>query len=96
MSDHKFDQSVSVFVGLGFPREINTVFDAYDLLLEWNGIPDVDYHAALHACGRALNAGGAVRDAHEAFIRFARNRGILSEDALDRAAENVLQDWLVA
>lgn len=93
MTAQKFDQPVSVFIGLGFPREIATVLDAYDLLLEWNGIPDLDYHAAVDVCRKALSAERTVQEARDAFERFANNRGILSDEALDRTADSFAQDW---
>jgi Protein of unknown function (DUF982) len=89
----KFDRPISVFIDLGFPREVESVLDAYDLLLEWKGIPEVDYHAAVDVCRKALNGERTVKQAHDAFKRFAANRGILSEEALDRAANNFAQQW---
>ncbi|WP_163264715.1 DUF982 domain-containing protein [Chelativorans alearense] len=93
MTAYKFDQPISVFLGLGFPRDVNSVLDAYDLLLEWNGIPDLDYHAAVDICSKALSGERTVQEAQEAFRRFANNRGILSERVLERTAKNVAQDW---
>lgn len=93
MTAHRFNQPVSVFLGLGFPREVESVLDAYHLLLEWNGVPDPDYHAAMDLCSKALSGEGTVQEAQEGFERFAANRGILSEEALDRSAEKLAQDW---
>jgi hypothetical protein len=93
MTIFKFDRPVSVFIGLGFPREVGSVLDAYDLLLEWNGIPDVDYHAAVDVCRKALKGERTAQQARDAFRRFAANRGILSEEALDRAANDFAQQW---
>jgi hypothetical protein len=93
MTTRKFDQPVLVFVGLGFPREVETVLDAYDLLLEWTGIPDLDYHGALEVCRKALNDERTAEDVREALERFAHNRGILSEEAFDRAASNIAREW---
>ena len=86
MTACRFNQPVSVILGLGFLRTVETVLDAYDVLLEWNGIPDLDYHAAIDLCVKALHGEGTAIDAREAFERFADNRGILSAEAIDRAA----------
>ncbi|NGN43133.1 DUF982 domain-containing protein [Mesorhizobium sp. CGMCC 1.15528] len=93
MIAHKFDQPLSIFVGLGFPRDVETVLDAYDILLEWNGIPDLDYHGALEVCRKAINDERTAADVREAFENFARNKGILSEEALDRAASSLAREW---
>ncbi|MHA6641334.1 DUF982 domain-containing protein [Mesorhizobium sp. A623] len=93
MTNLTFAKPVSVFIGLGFPRDVGTVLGAYDLLLEWNGISDMDYHGALEVCRKALNGERTAEDACEALERFAHNRGILSEEALDRAASNVAREW---
>ncbi|OQM76938.1 hypothetical protein BFN67_12190 [Pseudaminobacter manganicus] len=93
MTNSKFDQPVSVFVGLGFPREVATVLDAYDLLLEWTGISDLDYHGALEVCRKALIGERTAEDVRESLVHFARRRGILSEEALDQAARNLAREW---
>ncbi|MDX8482281.1 DUF982 domain-containing protein [Mesorhizobium sp. VK24D] len=93
MTNHKFNEPVSVFVGLGFPHEVATVLDAYHLLLEWNGIPDLDRDGALEVCRKALNGHRTAEDAREAFESFAHTKGILSEEALERAASSYAQEW---
>lgn len=93
MIAHKFNWPLSIFVGLGFPREVETVLDAYDLLLEWNGIPDLDYHGALEVCRKAFHGERTAEDVREAFETFARNKGILSEEALDRATDSLAREW---
>ncbi len=93
MTNHKFNKPVSVFVGLGFPHEITTVLDAYHLLVEWNGFPDLDRAGALEVCRKALNGDRTVEDAREAFERFAHTKGILSEEALDQVASSYAQEW---
>ncbi|MDW6024219.1 DUF982 domain-containing protein [Mesorhizobium sp. BAC0120] len=81
MTTFKFDRPVSVVMGIGLPRDIESVSGAYDVLLEWNGIPDMDYQAALDVCRKALKGDRTAQQAREAFRRFACNRGILSERA---------------
>ncbi len=63
MNQVKFDRSVSVFIGLGFPREIANVVEAYDILIEWKGIRDLDQNGAIEVCRKALNGERTGRDA---------------------------------
>jgi len=94
--DHvQFDQPVSVFIGLGFPREIQTALDAYDVLIEWNGLPDLDRSAAIETCRKVLNGKGNGREAREAFQRFAHGRGILVEDVYSRASNQLAREWSI-
>ncbi|MGN6304275.1 MAG: DUF982 domain-containing protein [Mesorhizobium sp.] len=95
MNDPKFDQPVSVFVGLGFPREVSTVLDAYDILIEWNGIPDLDHAGAIEVCRKALSGKRDGEDARKAFEGFALNKGILAEEAYDRAVDNLAHEWAI-
>lgn len=92
MNDFRFDQPVSIFIGLGFPRDIETVLEAYDVLLEWNGARDIDHVMAIEACRGAIG-GDQLADARAVFERFARNKGILADEALDRAALRVAREW---
>jgi hypothetical protein len=94
MNNPKFDQSVPIFIGLGFPREVSTVLDAYDILIEWNGIPDLDHSGAIEVCRKALNGKRNGKDARKAFEWFALNKGILAEDAYLRASDKLAQEWL--
>jgi hypothetical protein len=80
MSSTKFDRPVAVFVGLGFPSKVETVIDAYAMLVEWNGIPDLDRAGAIEVCRKALKGKRTGKDARLAFQRFALGKGILSED----------------
>ncbi len=95
MKQVKFDQPVSVFVGLGFPREVASVIEAYDILIEWNGIRDLDQAGAIEVCRKALDGKRTGKDARRAFQQFAFDRGILSEEAYSRAASALGQEWSV-
>ncbi len=95
MNRTQFDQPVSVFIGLGFPREIQTALDAYDVLIEWNGLPDLDRSAAIEVCKKALNGEGNGRDAREAFQRFAHGRGIIVDDVYSRASNQLAREWSI-
>lgn len=93
MTDLRFDNPVSIFMGLGFPRDVENVLEAYDVLLEWNGTRDDDHAAAIASCRDAIARLQSAAEARDAFERFAYNKGILTEDALDRAALTVAQEW---
>lgn len=93
MTDLRFNNPVSIFMGLGFPRDVENVLEAYDVLLEWNGSRDGDHAAAIAACRDAIARVRSSAEARDAFQRFAHNKGILSEEALDRAALTVAQEW---
>lgn len=95
MKQVKFDQLVPVFIGLGFPREVASVIEAYDILIEWNGIRDLDQTGAIEVCRKALNGKRTGRDARKAFQQFAINKGILSEEAYSRAASTLGQEWSI-
>lgn len=79
MSAAMFDRPVAVFVGLGFPSEVEDIIDAYAMLVEWNGIPDLDRAGVIEVCRKALKGERTGKDARVAFQRFARSKGILSE-----------------
>lgn len=95
MEDPQFDRPVAVFTGLGFPREIETVLDAYHFLTEWKAIPDVDQMGAMEVCRKALSGARTGHEARMAFQRFARNRGIVAEIACARAATSLAEEWSI-
>jgi hypothetical protein len=74
-----FVKPVRIWVGLGFPRQLNTVADAYQFLLDWCG-NSPEQKAALRACKAAL-AGDIDADvARGVFVAFARKKDILMDD----------------
>ena len=76
-----FEEPVRVWVGLGFPRQLNSVTDAYQLLLEWRG-HSPEQTAALTACKAALADEIDAETARGVFVAFARRKDILIEDGL--------------
>lgn len=48
-----FEIPVRVWVGLGFPRQLNTVVEAYQFVSEWPG-DGPEQRAAITACKLAL------------------------------------------
>jgi hypothetical protein len=92
-----FPQPVPIFVGLGFPREVGDVLEAYKLLNEWPESGRGPEHLmALHICAAVLGGHGTEMDALQAFEAFAANRGILAPEALRRSADALGHEWLSA
>jgi hypothetical protein len=93
----RFDRPVSIFVGLGFPRDVETVLEAYQVLTEWPAASRGAAHErALVRCRAALADGGDVQGVRTAFETFARERGILAPDALTASAKAAAREWLGA
>ncbi|TIS30978.1 MAG: DUF982 domain-containing protein, partial [Mesorhizobium sp.] len=44
-----FEKPIRVWVGLGFPRQLNTVVDAYQFVADWCG-NSPEQKAAMRAC----------------------------------------------
>lgn len=80
-----FDKPVRVWVGLGFPRQINAVVDAYQFLLEWCG-NSPEQKAAIRACKAALVGDVDAETARGVFVAFARKKDILFKDDMIPAA----------
>jgi Protein of unknown function (DUF982) len=94
MNAKRFSQPVEIFVGLGFPRKIDNVVEAYEVLTEWCGSRGPWHAQALIRCRSALTNDGDVEAAHIAFVAFARARGILAPDALTAAITEAAREWL--
>lgn len=76
-----FDKPVRVWVGLGFPRQLNTVVDAYQMLTSWNG-NSPEQRAAIRACKAALCGEVDAETARGVVLAFARKKDILVEDGI--------------
>ena len=95
MQVRRFDTPVAIFVGLGFPREVETVFDAFKVLNEWPASGrGPDHQAALEACRAALTSSASATLARQSFEAFARGRDILAPDALAAAARDYARQWM--
>lgn len=75
-----FLKPVLVWVGLGFPKQLNSVADAYQVAAEWCG-NSPEQRAALRACRAALAGDIDAETARGVFVAFARKKDILCEDA---------------
>lgn len=94
MDTKLFAQPVSIIVGLGFPRQIGTVSEAFQVLNEWNGARSPTHAMALKQC-RAASAGEVdVETGRLAFEAFARTRGILASEAI--AVKRAVDEGMVA
>jgi hypothetical protein len=76
-----FEKPVRVWVGLGFPRQLNNVIDAYQMLMDWNG-NSPEQKAAIRACKAALCGDVDAETARGVFVAFAKKKDILVEDEL--------------
>ncbi|MBL0935194.1 MAG: DUF982 domain-containing protein [Rhizobiaceae bacterium] len=74
-----FEKPVRVWVGLGFPRQLNNVADAYQMLLGWCG-NSPEQKAAIRACKAALAGDVDAETARGVLVAFARKKDILVED----------------
>lgn len=75
-----FLKPVLVWVGLGFPRQLNTVADAYQFAAEWCG-NSPEQRAAIRACKAALAGDIDAETARGVFTAFARKKNLLVEDS---------------
>lgn len=81
MNCTRFEEPVTVFVGLGLPVRIEGAMDAYALLADWplarrNGAHTV----AFNACKAAIKGEIDAETARATFVAFARRNDILPSD----------------
>ncbi len=94
MLSHPFEKPLRVWVGLGFPRQLNSVVDAYQFVTDWCG-NSPEQKAAIRACKAALTGDIDAETARGVVIQFARKKNILvEEDAMPPMAG--LRQWLPA
>ena len=74
-----FEKPIHVWVGLGFPRQLNTVVDAYHFAVDWCG-NSPEQKAAIRACKAALAGDIDAETASGVFAAFARRKDFLIED----------------
>lgn len=81
MLSQPFEKPVRVWVGLGFPRQLNSVVDAYQFLMDWCGNSPAQ-RAAIRACKAALAGEIDAETARGVVVQFARKKDILVEDGV--------------
>ena len=79
MLSQPFEKPVRVWIGLGFPRQLNSVVDAYQFLSDWCG-NSPEQRAAIRACKAALAGDIDAETARGIPVQFARKKDILVED----------------
>lgn len=79
MLSQPFKKPIRVWVGLGFPRQLNTVVDAYQFVVDWCG-NSPEQKAAIRACKAALAGDVDAETARGVFVVFARKKDILVEE----------------
>ncbi len=80
MLSKPFEKPIRVWVGMGFPRQLNTVADAYQFAAEWCG-NSPEQKAAIRACKAALVGDVEAETARGIFVAFARKKDILMEES---------------
>lgn len=96
MNSKRFAQPVSIFVGLGFPRDIETASEAFQVLIEWPGARSPTHTMALNVCRAAATGDVEAATARLAFEAFARARGVLAPEALAETAIRAADEWMAA
>jgi hypothetical protein len=96
MDADRFAQPVSIFIGLGFPHDVESASEAYRVLNEWTGGRGPAHTFALDICRAAMAGQDKPENARLAFEAFARSRGILAPDALVETASRAAEEWLAA
>jgi hypothetical protein len=96
MTARNFSMPVPIFVGLGFPYDVENAWQACELLTEWSGSRGPAHAMALARCREASAGICEPETARLAFEAFARKAGILAPDALEIAAAEAARDWLSA
>ena len=78
----RFDQPVTVLVGMGYPVRIETVMEAYSLLQDWPSTNRNTCHAvALNACRAGLVGDIDPETVRATLVEFAHRNDILVPDA---------------
>jgi Protein of unknown function (DUF982) len=96
MTNKRFEQPIAIFVGLGFPRNVDNVWEAYEALVEWNGNRGPMHLMALNLCRNALTDDADIKAAYIAFRAFARSRGILVPETISGSTMEAAEEWLAA
>jgi hypothetical protein len=83
MTNMFFEEPVTVLVGLGFPRSIRSVVEAYQLLSDTPmSANKAASKVAMQACKAAIEGKIDAETAKSAFVAFARRSAmLLSSDA---------------
>lgn len=79
MLSQAFEEPITVWVGLGFPRKLNSVVDAYQFANEYCGNTP-EQRAAIRACKAALVGEIDAETAKGVFVAFAKKKGLMVDE----------------
>ena len=79
MRNAAFQRPVTVLVGLGFPRSIASVREAFAYLED---VPKLLRDEVYHATCDALTERCSPQEAHDVFVAYARRRGVLLDEPI--------------
>lgn len=83
MRNMRFEQPVTVLVGMGFPVTIENVMEAYSLLQDWPATGSNGAHAvALNACKAGIAGEVDPEIVRATLVAFARRNDILVPNSL--------------
>ena len=94
MLSQPFEKPVRVWVEMGFPRQLNTVADAYQFAVDWCG-NSPEQKAAVRACRAALVGDIDAETARGVFVAFARKKDILLEEGAIPPPLEIARPWHV-
>jgi hypothetical protein len=78
MQHNRFEEPVTVLVGMGLPVRIETVMEAYALLQDWTAATRNSAHSvALNACKAGFAGEIDPETVRSTFVAFARRNDIL-------------------
>jgi hypothetical protein len=90
-----FRRPVTLYVGLGFPRQIDDAEEAFMLLNEMPfAVRGPAHAAALKACRAAMHGEVNAETARGVVEAFARSKGILADEAIASMAMEAKRDLL--
>jgi hypothetical protein len=81
MNHGRFDEPVTILVGMGFPARIENAMEAYALLQDWPALKRSGAHTlALNACKAGVAGDVDPETVRATLIAFARRNDILVEN----------------
>ncbi|TPK80110.1 DUF982 domain-containing protein [Mesorhizobium sp. B2-4-17] len=87
MLSKPFKKPIRVWVGLGFPRQLNTVVDAYQFAMDYCG-NSPEQRAAIRACNAALTGDIDAETARGVFVAFAEKKGLVADEWVPLPVKN--------
>lgn len=79
MLSQPFQEPIRIWMGLGFPRQLNSVVYAYQFAMEYCG-NSPEQRAAIRACKAALTGEVDPETARGVFVAFAKKKGLMVDE----------------